>query len=128
MEKIIKITEKSFNTSKYDDYDGFIIQTDKQLIKLGISNGQSCCETYGYFMSDDNLEEFVGASLLSLNIVDDCLLPKKLEDDFYEGGTMFVNIETDKGTLQFTAYNSHNGYYSHEAVVISEQLNHDEYL
>ena len=41
---------------------------------------------------------------------------------------MFVNVETDKGLLQFVAYNEHNGYYGHEACVISKHLNESEYL
>ena len=29
------------------------------------------------------------------------------------------------GTLQFTAYNEHNGYYSHDAFVISNQIKYE---
>ena len=38
---------------------------------------------------------------------------------------MFVNINTSNGALQFAAYNEHNGYYGHEAVVISEKSDLD---
>ena len=41
---------------------------------------------------------------------------------------MFVDIVTDRGVLQFVAYNIHNGYYGHEAKVISTQLEHNETL
>ena len=44
------------------------------------------------------------------------------------GGAMFVNLETSEGLLQFVAYNAHNGYYGHEAVLVSKQLNHEERL
>ncbi len=37
---------------------------------------------------------------------------------------MFVDLITNRGVLQFTAYNNHNGYYGHDAKVISTQLNH----
>lgn len=132
MEKIIRIEETNFKKSKddwddWDDFDGYAVITDKQTIKLGISNHQSCCENWGYFMSEDNLKDFENAELIEIQIVDNCLKPKKL-DDIYEGKTMFVNLETTKGTLQFTAYNSHNGYYSHDAVVISKQLKTEESL
>lgn len=129
MEKILRIEDGTFKKAgdTLTDYDGYLIVTDKQTIKLGISNGQSCCEDYGYFMTNDNLEEFKGANIHKIDIVDDCLVKEKAPD-IYEGGVMFVNIETDKGTLQFTAYNEHNGYYGHEALVISEQLNHSEGL
>jgi hypothetical protein len=45
-----------------------------------------------------------------------------------EDNAMFVNVETDRGTLQFVLYNSHNGYYGHKARVVSEQLKREEYL
>jgi len=123
-EKILKIEEKEFGlegSSYY--YDGFIITTDKQVIKMGIESGQSCCENYGYFMTNDNVEDFIGSSLLSVNVVDKSLNITKLESlELMEAITMFVNFETDIGTLQFTAYNEHNGYYSHGAVIESKQL------
>lgn len=54
MEKILRIEEIS------QDYtDGYAIITNKQTIKLLISNSQSCCEEWGYFMSDDDLEYFI---------------------------------------------------------------------
>ena len=128
MSIITEIKETSFSTRKYSDYDGFIISLDNgESIKMGISNDQSCCENWGYFMTNDNQSEFIGAKVLSVHIVDECLNVEKAPD-IYEGGVMFVNIETDRGTLQFTAYNEHNGYYSHEAVVVSGFINESEYL
>lgn len=103
-------------------YDGFSINTNKQCILIGISNEKSCCELWGYFISNDDLQDFIGASILDINIVDECLNVKKLKDNcdiFFEGKVIFINIETSNGTLQFTAYNSHNGYYGHEVVVIA---------
>lgn len=123
-EIIQSIKEASFKSKSKDAYgtmEGFEITTDKQIIRMGISDGRDCCEVTGFFMSEDNLDEFIGADLLSVETVDECLVPAKMED-FYEGGTMFVNLKTDRGVLQFTAYNSHNGYYGHSAVVESEQL------
>lgn len=107
--------------------DGFEVITDKQTITLGISNGQSCCENWGYFMSQDDFSDFIGATLLDVVIVNDCLDSTKL-DGVYEANCMFVNLQTSKGLLQFVAYNSHNGYYSHTATVRSDQLNETEYL
>ena len=123
MEKILKIDEATFDRF----FDGYQITTNKQIIKLGISNGQSCCEEWGYFMSEDNFDRFIGSELLGVEIVDNCLSVKKVEH-VYKGSTMFVNIKTSVGLLQFTAYNDHNGYYGHDAVVISEQLKYEETL
>lgn len=132
MEKIITIQETTFQhkSDYYGSYEGFVITTDKQIVKLGISSGQSCCEHFGYFMSEDNPKHFEGSELLSINITDTQL---KTHSDFdpedtYEGGVMFVNLHTSNGLLQFVAYNQHNGYYGHEAVVISEQLTISESL
>jgi len=132
MEQILKIEEKNFTRKEgswHSNYEGFVITTDKQELKFGISSGQSCCENFGYFMSEDNVNEFIGASLIKVEITDTLLKAGEFDvTDMYEGGVMFVNIYTGKGLLQFVAYNEHNGYYGHEAVVISEQLNHSEGL
>ena len=125
MEVIESIKECSFKrVGGYNHFDGYEIKTNKQTVKLGIESGQSCCENYGYFMSEDALDEYIGAELLKVEVVDTCRNKDKFEKvNLYQGGVMFVDLVTNKGTLQFTAYNEHNGYYGHDAVVISEQLN-----
>lgn len=131
MEKIIKIEETVFKTtSDWYSYEGYQITTDKQVIKLGISTGQSCCENSGYFMSEDNFQEFEGVDLINVELTDTQLKPCADFDanKMYEGAVMFVNLNTSKGLLQFVAYNEHNGYYGHDAVVLSEQLKHEETL
>ena len=120
---IIKIEETSFN-----GMDGFIIYlNDGTTIQLGIDNYQTCCENWGYFMTNDTPQDFIGASVLTINIVDTCLNVEKAPK-LYEGNVMFVNIETNKGTLQFTAYNDHNGYYGHKAIVKSPFYTEEQYL
>lgn len=128
-EKIISIREvfnlKWSNGSKRAyRHDGYQIVTDKQEILLMISNEQSCCEEWGYLMSEDDLEQFVGAELIDVTVTDTALkteiLPKMYD---ISGDVMFVNLETSKGKLQFVAYNDHNGHYGHDAVVVSNQLN-----
>lgn len=132
MEKILSITEATFKLSKTDwcEYEGYQVLTDQQTIQLGISNSRSCCERWGSLMTNDSTTEFIGAQLISVSITDTALNNKVIEEieSVDCGGVMFVNIETDKGLLQFVAYNSHNGYYGHEAVVVSKQLNHSEVL
>lgn len=131
-ETILRINETTFKKDKnsWESYDGFEIVTDNQSIKLGITNGQSCCESWGYFMTNDSLDEFIGAEILDVKVVDDSLNVETLKKEqlYDDACIMFVNIETNKGTLQFTAYNQHNGYYGHDAIVISDQLNHSECL
>lgn len=125
METILKIEETTF-----DGKDGFVITTSDQLIKLGIDNEQVCCETWGYFMSEDNTNDFIGAKIISIKITDTLLKTSSKFDleGMYEGGVMFVNVETNKGLLQFVAYNEHDGCYGHKACVVSKQLNKIELL
>lgn len=95
-------------------YDGYFVLTEEnETHTVLIENGQSCCEDWGYFSTNDNLKEFLG---LTLKDVDTNIDP--------EGGaygatsTYFVNFrfeETSK-VLQLAVYNSHNGYYGHEVL------------
>ena len=128
MEKILSIAETSFSENG-NSFSGFIVTTDKQTIKLGITDYQSCCESWGYFMSEDDISSFVGSNLLEITITDNALATSILKlDDASERYTMFVNINTTEGLLQFVAYNAHNGYYGHEAIVRSTSLNVTEVL
>ena len=132
MEKILRIEKTTFKKTKDDwqSFDGFQIITDLQTIQIGISNEQCCCESFDCIITNDETKEFIGAELKSLAIVNTALNNKKIEElEYLEcGGAMFVNLETSEGLLQFVAYNAHNGYYGHEAVLVSNQLNHEEGL
>lgn len=123
MERILSIEEGNF-----DGKSGFIVKTNEQEILLGIQDDQYCCELWGYFMSEDDFSRFIGAELLGVKVVDTALRTWDAIENMYEGGTMFVNIETSNGLLQFAAYNEHNGFYGHEAMVQSKQLTRQTYL
>lgn len=134
MEKILKIRGYE-NSDGYSDVDGVEVLTDRQIIKLFIDNYQSCCERFGYFWCNDNPQDFVGAELRGVTLTDMALNEATLKandldwnNKSFEGRVMFVNLETDKGTLQFVAYNEHNGYYGHDAKVQCTQLMHVETL
>lgn len=135
MNKILRIEEAAFKTSteKWASfYAGYQIITDAQTIKIGISQDSSCCEQFGYLTSEDNFADYTGAEIVSITRVDEAL-NSKIREFFKEqymdaGEAMFININTTKGLLQFVVYNSHNGYYSHEVVVISQELNITESL
>lgn len=110
-------------------YDGFEIEVKRFAggtfkFQLLIENGQQCCEDWGYFVTGDNYEIFVGEELKDIKITDADFTTKKLEevvnryqnaDDKYLD-TMFVTIETPSGSFQFVAYNAQNGYYGHYAI------------
>ena len=134
MEKIVEIKDYE-EKEGYSNVAGFEVLTTDQSIKLYIDNESSCCEKWGYFWCNDNPQDFIGAELRSVSLTDTALNEAQMKandlnpnDKWFEGGVMFVNLETDKGTLQFVAYNKHNGYYGHEAKVQCTQLTHAEKL
>lgn len=78
---------------------------DKTTLELW-DDGQSCCE-HRHTTSPDNLNEFVGATLLGVEIKPAPSIP-------YEGGdheVQFLELNTDRGSVQFSNHNEHNGYY-----------------
>ena len=124
----------STDEDEYDSYEGFEVITNKRRIRIGVSTGQSCCEVTGYFTSEDDPKTFIGKRLMSVAVVDDLLNKEQIETIEYldQGGVMFVNFETEDGTLQFVCYNNHNGYYGHEAIVhvsgVEGDNSHSEYI
>jgi hypothetical protein len=124
VERILSIIEFSDN-----DYEGYLITTTEQTIEFHIDNGQQCCESWGYFSTNDNLDDFIGAKLLNTYLTDDALknIDVILGED-HECRVQFVNFETSKGKLQLAVYSSHNDYYAHEIRVISKQLTHKAWL
>lgn len=138
MERILNIEEvKNVKLDgEYGSHDGYKITTDSQEVLILISNGQDCCEYWGYFSSEDDYREFINSDLMDVEIVDEdrCVqsIKNTLKDEheygFEEGGVMFVNLRTSMGPLQFAVYNGHNGYYGHSVHVRSIQLEEDSYL
>ena len=134
MERIIEIKDYEAKEG-YKSVAGFEVVTTEQRIKLFIDNDSSCCENWGYFWCNDNPQDFIGAELREVRLTDTALNEAQMKandldpnDKWFEGGVMFVNLETDMGTLQFVTYNQHNGYYGHEAKVQCTKLTHAEYL
>lgn len=122
----------------FDREEGYEIETTDQKILLVIDAYQSCCESWGYFLTEDDTAKFIGAELRGIAVTDTDRSTKQIRRydwdeptpegaiDLYDGGAMFVDIETDRGVLQFVAYNAHNGYYGHTARVSAKQLEHQE--
>lgn len=122
------------NIIKFDNYSklGYHIYTDAQVISAQISNSGSCCESWGFLTTEDNIQEFIGADLLSIELIDmDYKNHPLTKDDEYsidECSFCFIDFNTSKGKLQFAIYNSHNGYYGHSVEIKSNQLNHSTTL
>lgn len=128
-EKILSIEECRHTPDEGYNYSGFIVITTSQKIELLISSDTECCENWGYFWCNDTPEDFVGAKLLNVTCTDDALNTHKVLE-YVDNINMayFVNLETDRGTLQFVVYNEHNGYYGHDIRIISKQFSISEDL
>lgn len=134
MERIVEIKDYEARED-FHNVAGFEVLTTEQSIKLFIDSENDCCERWGYFWCNDDLKDFIGAELCGVTLTDAALNEAQMKVNglnpsvsCFEGRVMFVNLETDKGALQFVAYNEHNGYYGHEAKVQCAQLTHAEIL
>lgn len=138
--KAVTEFERPEDDDRWNTEAGFDIETTEQTITLAIDNDASCCESWGYFLTEDDTEKFIGAELLGVEITDTNRSNRTFKEwdwrkeepenneDLNAGDVMFVDIRTNRGILQFVAYNAHNGYYGHEARVSSKQLTHSEVL
>lgn len=107
------------------EYDGYLIKTDEHKYLILIDNGQSCCESWGYFSSENDFEDFINKELKEVRLTDTALNQQKLNEiepyGFDEGGIQFVDfVMADGDVLQFAVYNSHNGYYGHSILVAKD--------
>lgn len=112
---------------------GYEIHTNEQIVRFIIDNGSSCCESWGFITTEDTLDSFLEAELLSLAVVDMAYDKHPLTKDAFEwgldeGSVCFVDVNTSKGVLQFALYNIHNGYYGHSVEITSKQLDYSTVL
>lgn len=112
--------------SGYGSYDGYKIKTSEHEYMILIDNGQCCCESWGYFSSDDDFARFIGKKLLSVECTDTALNTQKVEETapygFECGGIQFVDFKMSDGSvLQFAVYNEHNGYYGHPIIIAKDE-------
>ena len=131
-EKLLKIEEfKNYKSSEEDwaTYEGYLITTDKRTIRIMVSDRSCCCEDWGHISSEDNIDDFIGSNIKELKYIEegswDETAPSRAANDIeYEDvfDCAFVNIITDKGLLQLTVYNHHNGYYGHDIRVIEKDI------
>ena len=74
---------------------------------LFFDDGQSCCE-HRYMVCDDNLDDFIGATLLSAEVAD----ADSPDNDVYTvHDVQFLRVATSRGMIVCSNHNEHNGYY-----------------
>ena len=114
------------NMFGFGGFDGYKVSTDSHEILVLISNEQNCCENWGYFDTNDDASQYIGADLHNVRLTDTALSQAALdaaglmwhgEIDLEEGGIQFVDFITDAGVFQLAVYNAHNGYYGHSVIV-----------
>ena len=107
------------------NYDGWKIITDENVYHILLDNGQSCCESWGYIVSESDFSEFVGKDIKDVRLTDTKLNNSSVYsdlDNLYHGGVQFVDFEfSDGGVLQFAVYNGHNGYYGHGIIIAKNE-------
>lgn len=67
-----------------------------------IDNGQCCCESWGYFVSEDDINDYIGKDLIDVALTDKALNNKKLkESGYYDdyGGIQFVDFKFSDGSV-----------------------------
>lgn len=108
---ILEIKELEYVKEKDRYYNGLYIKTNNGDIKVLISDGQQCCENYGYlfFETPDDIKMFIDATIISIEDIDITF------DNSIENQTQ-LRITTNKGVIQYAIYNEHNGYYSHGTI------------
>ena len=108
------------------EHDGYLVETSKHNYKILIENDFQCCEEWGYFSTEDDYKEFIGSELIEVRLTDTTLNTKILEENIKhgleDGDIQFVDFVTTGGVFQLAVYNSHNGYYGHDIIIIKDKI------
>jgi len=123
--KILKIDKvRNVEVAEYFALDGYRVKTTQNIWYVLIDNEQRCCESWGYICSEDDPSYFIGAELMKVRLTDTALKSKMIENgggyDCDAGDIQFVDFITNLGTFQLAVYNSHNGYYGHEILIMKD--------
>jgi hypothetical protein len=103
------------------EWDGVSIDTlrlefdDASTLNI-FDSGQSCCESR-YMRTDDKLEDFIGATLLNIELKE----APNMEDEDGDHEVQFLELMTSKGALTMASHNEHNGYYGGFAIKLKFQ-------
>lgn len=128
IEEAYDVSSESLECLKSIEYsgmfDGFKITTSKNIWYILISNAPQCCENFGYVSKPDDYKDFIGANVYSISstvrTIKDNIESIQLSSSSEYSNCLFITFYTDKGDLQFTAYNEHDGYYGHNVVIVKD--------
>lgn len=115
-EKIISITEID------DNYIGYNITTNKQVIKVSIEDFQDCCEIYGAKIELQVQEaECYSKTLTDLDEIFEYIKDKELLKIYWSDEDVGIDIifeMSDNVSFTCNVWNDHNGYYPHNYKII----------
>lgn len=107
------------NRAKGKIITGLRLDAEKNALFLTLADGstieiydgkQSCCE-YRYMKTDDDLSDYVGAEVRSIDVRNGPPVEKSVHYDRRYIEEQFLIVETNKGAFTIANYNEHNGYY-----------------
>ena len=120
----IKEIEEGNLSKEYEDFEGYEIKTNKHTYALLITSGAECCEYFGYFSKPDDIEDFLGAELLKIEIVKSDCSVEEVESHsqvFQADEVQLVNFVTNFGVFQLAVYNVQDGYYGHKVTFVVDK-------
>lgn len=79
-------------------------------------DGQSCCESR-YMRTDDDLEYYIGATLLDAETKD----APSITGEYGDHDVQFLVVTTDRGAFTMSSHNEHNGYYAGFVIIAKEE-------
>lgn len=128
IEEVYDVSSESLECLKSIEYsgmfDGFKITTSENIWYILISNAPQCCENFGYVSKPEDYKDFIGANVYSISstvrTIKDNIESIQLSSSSEYSNCLFITFYTDKGDLQFTAYNEHDGYYGHNVVIVKD--------
>lgn len=88
--------------------DGLLIGFAEGKSLQVVDDASSCCERR-YMSCDDELESFIGGTLVSLSI-EDAPDPEP-EVEGKDHNVQFLHVRTSRGSFTVQTHNEHNGYY-----------------
>lgn len=109
-----------------DAYKGVGISTSRGDIGIGICDEWLIDARKFFVSSEDDYKKFKGAQILAIKTVNNCideinLLNKLRATDFDLKLTMFVNVETTAGVIQFVMGNLGEGSYYIPAKIVLDR-------
>ncbi len=116
-----ELTGKKITNIEFIPDGTYVIKIDTDILEFEIDDQQNCCENWGIVLYDTQnpkieLDSNIIIKKYTTSIVSNI---SEIELEKIPGEndacTLAFCIETDRGPLIICMYNSHNGYYSHEA-------------